>query len=97
MRLRVTDGTRQIEVEGRTDTPLHDLTEAALRLLAALPTPEQTHPTPAPIGFTADLDRIALDAHAERAEPADDELLPDEYDQAQHERTSTRTDGDTYA
>lgn len=97
MRVRLTDGAREIEVEGRTTTPLADLTDAALRLLAALPPPtEQTHPTPPPIGFTADLDRIALDAHTERAEPAVDELLPDEYDQAQHEPTSTRTNGDTH-
>ncbi|WP_329032245.1 hypothetical protein OIE71_04695 [Streptomyces sp. NBC_01725] len=97
MRVRLTDGTRTLDIRAKGVT-LDQLEATTLRLLAALPPPpEQTHPTPTPFGYTADLDRIALDSSAERAEPAVDTLLPDEDDQAQHEPTSTHTDGDTHA
>ncbi|MFF2189255.1 hypothetical protein [Streptomyces sp. NPDC058155] len=95
MRVRLTDGTRSLDIRAEGAT-LDQLEATTLRLLAALPPPpEQTHPTPTPFGYTADLDRVSLDANTERAAPAYDDLLPDEYDQAQHEHT--RTDGDTHA
>lgn len=68
MRVRLTDGTRRVDIQTHPDeqTPLDHIEAAALRLLAALdvePEPEQ----PNPIGF------VALDSTIERADP-------DEYD-----------------
>lgn len=81
MRVRLTDGTREVELEA-TDTPLHDLESTALRLLAAIhPPPDEQ--TPHPIGFAPSLDGVALDSHIERAEPPDTDQddEPDEGEQ----------------
>lgn len=70
MRLRLTDGTRRLDITTPDDTPLDQLEATAHRLYAALtPDPEQPTPTTHPIGFTPDMDGVSLDATTERAEP----------------------------
>ncbi|MFD3517722.1 hypothetical protein [Streptomyces sp. NPDC058657] len=75
MRVRLTDGTRRVDIHTHPTehTPLDHIEATALRLLAALgtdPEPEQSNP----IGF------VALDSTIERADP---DIEPDfEDDQA---------------
>ncbi|MFI5808993.1 hypothetical protein [Streptomyces sp. NPDC051561] len=66
MRVRLTDGTRRVDIHTHPDeqTPLDHIEATALRLLAALgPEPE---PSSNPIGF------VALDSTLERADPDDE-------------------------
>ncbi|MFJ2249430.1 hypothetical protein ACIQGT_40390 [Streptomyces sp. NPDC093108] len=84
MRVRLTDGTRQIDISTNPDeqTTLDQVEATAIRLLTALdcePTDEQH----APIGFTAlDLDRVSLDSTTERA----DQTEPEHYDEPEDDR-----------
>lgn len=78
MRVRLTDGTREVEIETRTAT-LPDIEAAALRMLTALgPEPTDDEPNRTPIGFTSqpDLDRLALSADTERS---DQDERPERY------------------
>ncbi|MYW99937.1 MULTISPECIES: hypothetical protein [unclassified Streptomyces] len=82
MRVRLTDGTHEVDI---TTTPseqatLDQVEAAALRLLTALrppappPTPEDTPPPGrAPLGFTPapDMDGVALTADAERSDQSE--------------------------
>jgi hypothetical protein len=83
MRVRLTDGIREVEIrtDGTTDDAplLRQIERTARRLLAAIPQPPAaSHP---PFGFARqlDLDRVALDSTAERADP-DEPVLEDEGD-----------------
>ncbi|MGW4028235.1 hypothetical protein ACWEFL_02765 [Streptomyces sp. NPDC004838] len=70
MRIRLTDGTRRIDIHA-DGTPLAHVEATAHRLLAAL-TPSDTAPEHPPFGFTPDdtpLDGTALSSDTERAEP----------------------------
>ncbi|MFD9212078.1 hypothetical protein ACFVY9_02960 [Streptomyces sp. NPDC059544] len=75
MRVRLSDGTHEIEVDtGRAgDTALPEIEATLGRLLDRLRgTPEQPD-REQPFGFTGrDLDGVALDSSTERAEPYDD-------------------------
>ncbi|MYT26114.1 hypothetical protein GTW69_38590 [Streptomyces sp. SID7760] len=79
MRIRLTDGTRRIDIQ-TSNTPLADVEAIAIRLLAAMPHPPQDPPdTPHPIGFTPDLHGVSLDSTTERADPEPD-TCPDPDD-----------------
>lgn len=87
MRVRITDGTHEVEIEARTRGRhgMRQMEATAYRLLARLrrPTPssESTNDDGQPFGFTADLDRVSLDSSIERAEPVRDPLDHDDgYD-----------------
>ncbi len=81
MRIRLTDGTRRLDIEAK-NTPLADLEATAHRLLAAMPPPPHDPPhTPHPIGFTPSLDGISLDSTTERAAPEPDTCPDSEQDQ----------------
>ncbi|MFM9637617.1 hypothetical protein [Streptomyces turgidiscabies] len=77
MRVRLTDGTREVEIrtDGTADDAplLRQIERTARRLLAAMPTPPH-HAAPQRFGFgrQLDLDRVALDSVAERADPEPD-------------------------
>lgn len=82
MRVRLTDGTREVEIRAEgEDEPrlLRQMERTARRLLTAL-TP-QHDPTPSAFGFGRhlNLDRIALDSTIERADQ-DEPDLDDEDD-----------------
>ncbi|MFG2458141.1 hypothetical protein ACGFWE_13870 [Streptomyces sp. NPDC048523] len=74
MRVRLTDGTREVEIktDGTADDAplLRQIERTARRLLDAMPAPH--HAAPQRFGFGRDLDRIALDSVAERADPEPD-------------------------
>jgi hypothetical protein len=69
MRVRLTDGTRHIDIHAPSAT-LADIEATTLRLLTALPPPDSTPPTEDtprdPFGFT--LDGTSLGADADRAD-----------------------------
>ncbi|MFJ8760826.1 hypothetical protein [Streptomyces cyaneofuscatus] len=77
MRVRLTDGTRTVDIS-TTPNEQHTLDQieaTAVRLLTALdrePKTDDTEPRRAPVGFTAapDLDGVALGAEAERSDQA---------------------------
>lgn len=72
MRLRLTDGTRRLDITTPDHTPLEQLEATAHRLYTALtPDPEPPANPAHPVGFT--LDGVSLDATTERAEPYDDQ------------------------
>ncbi|MFF9088636.1 hypothetical protein ACF1BE_19830 [Streptomyces sp. NPDC014991] len=84
MRVRLSDGTREVEVEA--DTGPKDDTARSLALLADTArrlyetvAPPTAPDRPTPFGYGRDLDGISLDATTERAEPYDDGR-GDEYD-----------------
>lgn len=87
MRVRLTDGTHEVEItiKGHTRRRLDDAENAALRMLDALrPAPPTDEPAPR-FGFTPDrtLDGVTLDSNVERAEPhtepgRDDDQYDDE-------------------
>ncbi|THA56115.1 hypothetical protein [Streptomyces sp. A1136] len=86
MRIRLTDGTRHIDIQA-ADTPLTQLEATALHLLAALPPPltdPPDTPQPHPIGFTCDVQGVSLDSTTERADPEPETLAdPDDEDRYQ--------------
>jgi hypothetical protein len=77
MRVRLSDGTHEIEIsaKGYSRRRLDDAEAAALRMLDALRADQPTEPAPT-FGFTPD---ATLDSTTERAEPYDDGR-DDEYD-----------------
>ncbi|MGO4630513.1 hypothetical protein AB4225_06150 [Streptomyces sp. 2RAF24] len=93
MRVRITDGTREVELASRRAT-LPELEATALRLLAAIPpvgddntpTPDDDtpHPHPAPLGFT--LDGVSLSSDTERAEPYVEPGREHDDDEWRHQR-----------
>lgn len=89
MRVRLTDGTREVDIMTRPDEqPTLDQIEAtAVRLLTALDREpaDDDEPSRTPIGFTVqhDLDRIALDSTIERADQDDE---PEQYDEPEDHR-----------
>ncbi|MGC4946187.1 hypothetical protein ACLQ2N_08270 [Streptomyces sp. DT224] len=98
MRVRLTDGTRTVDIstEPREHLPLDQIEATALRLMQALPprtTPHtyaDPHPgddTPVPFGYQppADLDGTSLGSDLERAEPyIEPGRDDDEYDDQEH-------------
>ncbi|MFI6465683.1 hypothetical protein [Streptomyces sp. NPDC050538] len=76
MRVRLTDGTREVEIrtDGTADDPvlLRQIERTARRLLDAMPTPHHAAPQRFGFGRQLDLDRVALDSVAERADPEPD-------------------------
>ncbi|MFI1467632.1 hypothetical protein [Streptomyces wuyuanensis] len=80
VRVRLSDGTHEIEVEAN-DTPLPDVEAAADRLLDRLRGTSTDHPEhEQPFGFGRNLDGISLDSSTERAEPYDDGRDQDDED-----------------
>ncbi|MDX3027490.1 hypothetical protein [Streptomyces scabiei] len=73
MRIRITDGTHEVEIKakGYSRRKLDDAEAAALRMLEALRDPRPTDTTGTSFGFTTGqaLDGVALDSSTERAEP----------------------------
>ncbi|WP_431784344.1 hypothetical protein [Streptomyces chumphonensis] len=85
MRVRLTDGTRQVDITAPSTTPLPDLESTTLRLLAALtPDPEPTPPHRG-VGFGQQLDGISLDSTIERSDQDD---APDLDDHAEGQATT---------
>ncbi|MFB6875682.1 hypothetical protein [Streptomyces sp. NPDC056323] len=88
MRVRLTDGTRKIDISTTPDErhTLEQIEATAVRLLTALdyePADEQHR---APIGFAAldlDLDRVSLDSTTERADQDDE---PEHYNEPEDDR-----------
>ncbi|MBQ1122630.1 hypothetical protein [Streptomyces sp. B15] len=80
MRVRLTDGTREVEISTRGTTDdtalLRQIERTARRLYAALPTEPSSGRSP--FGFGRHLDGIALDSATERADPDTDTPLEDE-------------------
>lgn len=80
MRLRLTDGHREVEIrtDDTADDPalLRQIERTARRLLDAMPAPRHTT-SPTGFGFGRHLDGVALDTTLERADP-DDTPLDDE-------------------
>ncbi|MFI7239682.1 hypothetical protein [Streptomyces cyaneofuscatus] len=75
MRVRLTDGTRRVDISTGPDEQhtLDQIEATAVRLLTALdrePNTTDTEPRRAPVGFTAapDLDGVALGADTERSD-----------------------------
>lgn len=73
MRVRLSDGTHEIEIETR-GIPLPDVEATAGRLLDRLrgATTDDQAEQQQPFGFSRDLDGVSLDSTTERAEPYDD-------------------------
>lgn len=69
MRIRLTDGTRHLDLRLPDDTPLADAEATTTRLYAAL-TSDQPATRPA-FGYARDLDGISLDSDTERIDQAD--------------------------
>ncbi|WP_030747603.1 hypothetical protein [Streptomyces sp. NRRL F-5135] len=84
MRVRLTDGTREIDIRtdpGEQQPTLDQIEATAIRLLTALDhEPADTEPKRTPIGFTAqcDLDRVSLDSAIERSDQDDETERYDE-------------------
>lgn len=78
MRVRLTDGTRTVDIRTHPgeQTRLDHIEATALRLLTALDREPADDDARHPIGFSGDLDRIALDSLVERSDQDD----PDPYD-----------------
>ncbi|MFJ7963146.1 hypothetical protein [Streptomyces sp. NPDC096324] len=76
MRIRITDGTNQVEIKakGYSRRRLDDAEHAALRMLDALRDNATPADTTTRFGFNPDhtLDGVGLDSVTERAEPFDD-------------------------
>ncbi|MFJ8855254.1 hypothetical protein [Streptomyces sp. NPDC102437] len=80
MRVRLTDGTREIDISTNPgeQTTLEQIEATAIRLLTALDSEPADEQHRTPIGFTAlDLDRVSLDSTTERA----DQTEPEHYDE----------------
>lgn len=84
MRVRLTDGTREVEIrtDGTADDAplLRQIERTARRLLKAMPAPHHAAPQRFGFGRDLDLDRVALDSVAERAD-----LEPDFEDEGDDE------------
>lgn len=78
MRIRLTDGTRVVDVRTPDTTPLPDAEGVALRLYAALTEGSEQAEQRAPFGFGMHLDGTALDSNIERAEQRDESDLDDD-------------------
>lgn len=78
MRVRLTDGTHEVEIKakGYSRRRLDDAEAAALRMLDALRADQPTQPG-VQFGFTPD---VTLGADTERAEPYDDGRDQDDED-----------------
>ena len=75
MRIRLTDGTREVEVEADDGAP-QALEATALRLFQAThPGAEDMHHR---FGFARQLDGVSLDSQTERAEPYDNHRFEDD-------------------
>lgn len=89
MRVRLTDGTRVVDISttaGEQHT-LEQIETTAVRLLTALDhAPNDDEPNRTPIGFTTqpDLDRLALSADTERS---DQDERPERYTEWSDDRT----------
>lgn len=85
MRVRLTDGTREVDIktDGAADDPalLRQIERTARRLYAALPTEPTVSRSPFGFGRHLDLDGVALGSQAELADQDDDPDLDDEDDQ----------------
>ncbi|MCX4705662.1 hypothetical protein [Streptomyces sp. NBC_01373] len=86
MRVRLTDGTHEVEIKakGYSRRRLDDTEAAALRMLDALrDRTTSADTTTTRFGFTPDatLDGVSLDSSAERAEPYDDGRDQDDEDE----------------
>ncbi|WP_329151245.1 hypothetical protein OIU91_28440 [Streptomyces sp. NBC_01456] len=83
MRVRLTDGQREVEIRAEGDDPrlLRQIERTARRLLVDLA--PQPSPSPSVFGFgkQLDLDRVALDSTIERADQDDEPDLDDEDDE----------------
>lgn len=82
MRVRLTDGQREVEIrtEGNDPRLLRQIERTARRLLVDLA--PQTDPSTFGFGRHLDLDRVALDSTIERADQDDEPDLDDEDDEA---------------
>ncbi|MEV8349044.1 hypothetical protein ACFVTT_15695 [Streptomyces niveus] len=88
MRVRLTDGTREVDIMTRPDEQptLEQIEATAVRLLTALDRePADDEPNRTPIGFAPqyDLDRVSLDSTIERADQDDE---PEQYDEPEDHR-----------
>jgi len=82
MRVRLTDGHREVEIraEGTPADPalLRQMERTARRLYAALPTEPSTSSSSFGFGRHLDLDGVALDSQTDLADQDDDPGLDDE-------------------
>ncbi|MEV8394817.1 MULTISPECIES: hypothetical protein [unclassified Streptomyces] len=88
MRIRLTDGTREVEIRtepGEQQLTLDQVEATAVRLLTALDREPADEPSRTPFGFTAqyDLDRVSLDSLVERSDQDDE---PERYDEPEDGR-----------
>lgn len=84
MRVRLSDGTREVEIRAAGSEPalLRQAERTARRLLDAMPA--DTEPTPSngsPIGFGRELDGVSLDSTIERVDQDDEPELDDDQDE----------------
>ncbi|MFI9600342.1 hypothetical protein ACIHCX_10755 [Streptomyces sp. NPDC052043] len=81
MRVHLTDGTHEIEIDAR-GVQLPDVEATAGRLLDRLrgTTADEQTEQQQPFGFGRDLDGVSLDSSTERAEPYDDGRDQDDED-----------------
>lgn len=82
MRVRLTDGTREVEIRAPSSTPLPTLEDTARRLLTALGDTDPDTEQPRTFGFGS-LDGVALDSTTERAELPDERELGDQDEDEQ--------------
>ncbi|MET9816530.1 hypothetical protein [Streptomyces sp. NPDC006355] len=85
MRVRLTDGTREVEIrtDGTTDDAplLRQIERTARRLLDAMPAPHHAAPQRFGFGRQLDLDRVALDSVAERSDQDEPDFEPEGDDE----------------
>ncbi|MFB7212717.1 hypothetical protein [Streptomyces sp. NPDC056255] len=86
MCVRLTDGTREIDISTTPDEhhTLEQIEATAVRLLTALDCQPANEQHRTPIGFAAlDLDRVSLDSTTERADQDDE---PEHYNEPEDDR-----------
>lgn len=72
MRVRLTDGTREVEITAPGSAPLPEVEDTARRLYALTrPQPEADEHDTHPIGFGS-LDGVTLDSNLERSDQDDE-------------------------
>ena len=95
MRVRLSDGTHEVEIKakGYSRRRLDDVENSALRILDALRAEQPVRPGTT-FGFAADtsLDGVSLDSSTERAEPYDDQVDADEDDETRAADGQAATD-----